>query len=231
MPSIVRNKKLSEILSIAQYFKNVTSLQIVLGIHPSGVTLAKAFYNAGEGIQENLVSAALSVITTFESEISDQMGMEIGDKKGKIHTVDYKNFTITVFDGKLLRLGIISIGKLFSMMRDKCWHLLNTYEMAHSYDLKNFSGETTAFEDFREVVDTELDGKLNDICKINDQSLAAFDAPRKVIKILGSMHSIGDEIHPGKIPSVLVREAKLSETDAQYYTFDAYKCYVLEPCK
>jgi len=230
MPTIIRNKKLSEVLAIAQYFNNVTSLQIVLAIHPSGVTIAKSFYNAGEGIQENLVSAALSVITTFESEISDQMGIDIGDKKGKIHTVDYKNFTITVFDGKFLRIGIISIGKLFSIMRDNCWNLLNTYEMAHSYDLKDFSGETSIFSDFSEVVDKNLDGKLNKICKINHHSLAAFTAPKKVIKILGSMHSIGDRILPGKVPAVLVREAKISETDAQYYTFDAYKCYVLEPC-
>jgi len=231
MPTIIRNKKLSEIIGISQYFANVTSLQIVLAIHPSGVTISKAFYNSGEGIQENLVSAALSVITTFESEISDQMGIEIGAKKGKIHTVDYKNFTISVFDGQYLRLGVISIGKLFSLMREKCWSLLTTYEMAHSNDLNDFTGETSIFDDFPEIVDKELDGKLNKICKINNNSLAAFDAPKKVIKILGSMHKIGDEIHPGKIPSVLVREANISETDAQYYTFEAYKCYVLEPCK
>ena len=121
----------------ADYFDDVTSLQIILAIHPSGVTVSKCYYNSGEGIQENLVSAALSVITTFQSEISDQMGMEVNEEKTglaaieeefKIQTVDYENFSITVIDSKLLRIAVISNNRLREKMREKCITLLKVYK-------------------------------------------------------------------------------------------------------
>jgi hypothetical protein len=179
-----------DVIRYAEYFEDVTSLQIVLAIHPSGVTVSKCYYNAGEGIQENLVSAALSVITTFQFEISDQMGMEIEDRKRKIQTVDYENFAITVVDGRSLRIAVISNIKLREKMREKCMELLDDYEKKHEENLKNFTGETTNFEDFPRIVERELDGRLNKICGINHLSLLSYDAPKRVKKTLASMYSM-----------------------------------------
>lgn len=214
---------------VAEYFEDITSLQIVLAIHPSGVTIAKAYYNSGSGIQENLVSAALSVITTFESEIGEQM--KISETKGDFHIVDYKNFTITVLDGALLRIGIISSGKLRGIMIEKCRELLKIYEMSHKIALKNFEGETSIFDDFATVVDKQLDAVLNKKCTINYLSFEAYDAPKKIKRILFNMHQMSDELFPVKIPSILIREGGVSLTEAKFFTFNAYKSYVIEPLK
>jgi hypothetical protein len=213
----------------ADYFEDVTSLQIVLAIHPSGVTVSKCYYNSGKGIQENLVSAALSVITTFQSEISDQMGMEVEKSKEKIQTVDYENFTITVLDGQSLRIAIISNQKLRERMREKCSRLLREYEKKHEYDLLYFSGETTTFEDFPQIVEKELDGKLNKKCIINHLSLLSYDAPKKVKKTLASIYNMEDILSPIKIPPILIREGGLDPQEAKFYTYDAYISYVIEP--
>ncbi len=213
----------------ADYFEDVTSLQIVLAIHPSGVTVSKCYYNSGKGIQENLVSAALSVITTFQSEISDQMGMEVNRSKEKIQTVDYENFTITVLDGQLLRIAVISNHKLHELMREKCMHMLHEYEKKHEYDLLYFSGETTTFEDFPQIVEKELDGKLNHKCIINHISLLSYDAPKRVRKTLASMYNMEDIMIPAKIPPILIREGGLDPQEARFYTYDAYISYVIEP--
>ena len=227
-----------DVSAYADYFEDVTSLQIVLAIHPSGVTVSKCYYNSGKGIQENLVSAALSVITTFQSEISDQMGMEVDEEKTglaaieeeyKIQTVDYENFSITVIDSNLLRIAVISNNRLRDKMREKCVELLNVYQKNHEYDLLNFSGETTAFEDFSQVVEKELDGKLNHKCIINHISLLSYDAPKRVRKTLASMYSMEDVMFPAKIPSILVREGGLDPKEAQFYTYDAFISYVIEP--
>ena len=212
----------------ADYFTDVISIQIVLAIHPSGVTVSKCYYNSGEGIQENLVSAALSVITTFQSEITDQMGMEVKKSSQIIQTVDYENFTITVLDGKSLRIAIISNQKLREMMREKCMQMLNNYEKKHQDDLSNFSGETTVFEDFPQIVEKDLDGKLNKRCIVNHISLLSYDAPKRVRKTLASMYNMEDEIYPSKIPAILVREGGLNLNEAKFYTYDAYISYVLE---
>jgi hypothetical protein len=225
-----KNKiKGKDVLTYADYFEDVTSLQIILAIHPSGVTVSKCYYNAGKGIQENLVSAALSVITTFQSEISDQMGMEVKKSKERIQTVDYENFTITVLDGKSLRIAIISNQKLRERMREKCMQMLLDYEKKHEYDLAYFSGETTTFEDFPQVVEKEIDGKLNKRCIINHLSLLSYDAPKRVRKTLASMYSMEDVMIPAKIPSILMREGGLESTEARFYTYDAYISYVIEP--
>ena len=227
-----------DIKTYADYFEDVTSLQIVLAIHPSGVTVSKCYYNAGKGIQENLVSAALSVITTFQSEISDQMGMEVDEEKTglaaiedeyKVQTVDYENFSITVIDSKLLRIAVISNNRLRERMREKCIELLKIYEKKHEYNLVYFSGETTIFEDFPQVVEKELDGKLNQKCIINHISLLSYDAPKRVRKTLASMYSMEDIMIPAKIPPILVREGGLELQEARFYTYDAYISYVIEP--
>ncbi|MHA1439492.1 MAG: hypothetical protein ACTSPD_18130 [Promethearchaeota archaeon] len=225
----IKKKKQSEIIKLVQYFDDVTSLQIVLAIHNSGVTLNKCYYNSGEGIKENLLSAALSVITTFESEIEDQLGMDCEDKSGRIHTIDYRNFSISIFFGGLLRLGILTNTSIGSLMKEKCKDLIKQYEIVHNYDLKNFTGDIGPFNDFHEIVDKELDGKLNKKCIINIMSLNSFDAPKNVKKVFSSMHSMEDEIYPKNIPSILKREAKINLTEAKYYTYDAYISYVLEP--
>lgn len=222
-----KHKKLSqsELISETQYFDDITNLQMIMAIHrQSGTCFATASYNDGEEIQENLVSGFLTAITSFGTEIGDAIGKNNIVSKGK--SVVYGDFTITILDGKELRLGIISTNTPGRIMKEKAIHLLEKYEREHSNDLSPFKGEMSLFEDFPQLVDKMLDGDLNKKNIINYNTLKEYDGPKKVRKVLKDMHKMDEEFYPGQLPYIFNREAGLSLTEAKFYAYDAYKCYI-----
>ncbi|MGQ4872998.1 MAG: hypothetical protein ACTSVV_07980 [Promethearchaeota archaeon] len=229
MPRL-RNKTQYEILQDVRYFDDITTLQIIMAIHrQSGACFAKVYYNQGEGIKENFISGFLTAFSSFESVICEQLGIEPGNRSFK--AIQYGDFAISIIDGNLLRISLISNDTIGSIMRDKCLSLLNKYEKKHKHDLENFTGDMDIFDDFGKFVEKELDVKLNLKSVINKNSLDKYDGPKSVKKVLQHMYDMKDAFFPAKLPAILAREAKLSDTMAKFYTYDAYLWYIFDPVK
>lgn len=222
-----RNKSQYEILMDVKYFDDITSLQIIMGIHrQSGACFEKDYYNQGEGIKENFISGMLTAFTSFEKVIGEQLGMEIDSNKPK--AIQYGDFTISIVDGKLLRIALISSSPIGNIMRDKCIGFVKGYEEKHLFDLVNFRGDMDIFFDFQNVINNNLDVKLNYKSKVNKSSLEKYDGPKSVKKVFQQMVDMQEEFYPIKIAPILMREADLTDTMAKYYTYDAYRWYVFD---
>ncbi|TFF96275.1 MAG: hypothetical protein EU544_01015 [Promethearchaeota archaeon] len=222
-----KNKTQYEILQDVKYFDDITSCQIIMAIQKqSGECFEKEYYNQGDGIKENFVSGFLTALSSFETVISEQLGME--SEGNQIKAIQYGDFSISIVDGELLRLALISSEPIGNLFRDKCKILVDTYEEKHSYDLEKFRGDMDIFFDFRQEVEKQLDVKLNYKSKINAKSLEKYEGPKSVRKVLETMVKMGDEFYPVNLPPILMREAELTETNAKYYTYDAYLWYVFE---
>ncbi|MFO8020536.1 MAG: hypothetical protein R6U96_18080 [Promethearchaeia archaeon] len=228
MPNKIRKKSEAEIYEIVKYFENITSLQIVMGIHrTSGTAFAEEKYNQGENIRANLISGFLTAITSFEEAIGTRMRKEFCKSEKK--AVQYGEFTITIFDGDLLRIGLITGDLIGDLMKKKCKNFLADYEEKHQRDLENFIGDKEIFSDFSEEIEKELDVELNYPCKVNPEMLDKYDGSRSVRKVLKNMYEMGDVFLPKELVPILMREADLTRINAKFYTYDAYSWYVIEP--
>jgi hypothetical protein len=230
MPRKIKKKTDSEIYEIVKYFDDITSLQIVMGIHrTSGTAFAEEKFNSGENIKANLISGFLTAISSFEEAIGERMGKEICNSEKK--AVQYGDFTITILDSQLLRIGIITGDLIGELMKKKCTTLLCNYEEKHEKDLEKFIGDKELFSDFSNMVEKELDVELNFPCKVNSEMLDKYDGSRSVRKVLEGMYEMEDIFLPKDLVSILMREADLSENHAKYYTYDLYSWYVIEAVK
>ncbi|MGV9172002.1 MAG: hypothetical protein ACOC44_08090 [Promethearchaeia archaeon] len=228
MPNKIKKKSEAEIYEIVKYFDNITSLQIIMGIHRvSGTAFSEVKYNQGENIKANLISGFLTAISSFEEAIGSRMRKEFCKSEKK--AVQYGEFTITFFDGESLRIGFITGDLMGEMMKKKCENLLTNYEEKHRRDLENFIGDKDLFSDFSKEIEKELDVELNYPCKINPEMLDKYDGSRSVRKVLENMYEMGDVILPKDLVPILMREAGLTKINAKFYTYDAYSWYVIEP--
>lgn len=218
-------------LSKAQFFKDVSSILTILAIHKeSGLSLSKIAVRGGIGLDEHLFTGFLSAMGSFKDELAKQMGLRVNDG-GKDNVIEYNEFTITLMDGEFLRLGLVSYSSLGILIKDKCGQVLKAYETKHINDLKNFEGEIQIFSDFEELIETGLDMNLNKKCSINLKQLNKYDAPESFITILNDLHSSSDGFYPAEITLILAREMNLSEQEANFMVFEAYKNQIFSPIK
>ncbi|MFX1428213.1 MAG: hypothetical protein ACFFBE_17300, partial [Promethearchaeota archaeon] len=97
------------------------------------------------------------------------------------------------------------------------------YEIKHVNDLKNFDGEIQIFGDFEGIIETGLDMNLNKKCTINVKQLNKYDAPESFVTILKDFISRSEGFYPAEITQTLVQELKISDQEANFIVFEAYK--------
>ena len=229
---IKKLRKLSEEqLLEAQYFKDATSILTILAIHnESGLCLSKIAVHGGIGLDENLFTGFISAMGSFKNELAKQMGLQVQDKGGD-NTIVYNEFTITLMDGEYLRLGLVSYSSLGDLIKEQCGQVLRAYEIKHVNDLKNFDGELQIFNDFEEAIETGLNLNLNKKCIINIKQLNKYDAHESFITILNDLSSKSDGFFPAEITLTLVREMNISEQEANFMVYEAYKNQIFSPIK
>ena len=230
MEKIKKSRKLNEEqLLEAQYFQDVTSMLTVLAIHnDSGLCLSKIAIHGGIGLDEHLFTGFISAIGSFKNELAKQMGLRVQGGSGD-NIIEYNEFTITLMDGEYLRLGLVSYSSLGDLIKERCGQVLRDYEVMHVNDLKNFDGEIQIFDDFEEIVETRLDMNLNKKCTINIKQLNKYDAPESFITILNDLNSRSEGFYPAEITPILVQELKISDQEANFMVFEAYKNKLFSP--
>ncbi|MFX0060507.1 MAG: hypothetical protein ACFE8J_19600, partial [Candidatus Heimdallarchaeota archaeon] len=213
----------------AQYFQDVTSILTILAIHnDSGLCLSKIAIHAGIGLDENLFTGFISAMGSFKNELADQMGIRVQGGSGD-NIIEYNEFTITLMDGEYLRLGLVSYSSLGDLIKQRCGQILRDYEVKHVNDLKNFDGEIQIFGDFKEIIETGLDMNLNKKCTINVKHLNKYDAPEYFITILNDLNSRSEGFYPAEISPILMKELKISDQEANFMVFEAYKNKLFTP--
>jgi len=229
---IKKSRKLNEDqLLEAQYFKDATSILTILAIHnESGLCLSKIAIHGGTGLDENLFTGFISAIGSFKNELAKQMGLQVRDEGGD-NTIVYNEFTITLMDGEYLRLGLVSYSSLGDLIKERCGQVLRAYEIKHVNDLQNFDGELQIFNDFEEAIEMGLNLNLNKKCIINIKQLNKYDAPESFITILNDLSSRSDGFYPVEITSTLVREMNISDQEANFMVYEAYKNQIFSPIK
>jgi hypothetical protein len=229
---IKKSRKLNEEqLSKAQYFKDVTSILTILAIHnESGLCLSKIAAHGGTGLDEHLFTGFISAMGSFKNELAKQMGLPVRSGGGD-NTIEYNEFTITLMDGEYLRLGLVSYKSLGDLIKEQCGQVLRAYEIKRVDDLKNFDGEIQVFKDFEEKIETGLDMNLNKKSIINVKQLNKYDAPESFITILNELNSRSDGFFPAEITLTLVREMNISDQEANFMVYEAYKNQLFLPIK
>ena len=213
----------------AQYFKDITSILIVLAIHKeSGLALSKIALHGGTGLDENLFTGFISAIGSFKNELAKQMGLRVKDEGGG-NVIEYNEFTITLMDGEYLRLGLVSNYSLGKLVKEKCEQVLRSYEAKHIDDLKNFDGDLQLFNDFEETIETGIDINLSKRCNIKTKQLNKYNAPNTIIEILNKFKSKTEGFYPAEISIMLTQEAKISEPEANFMVYEAYKNQIISP--
>ncbi len=107
--------------------------------------------------------------------------------------------------------------------------VLRDYEVKHVNDLQNFDGELQIFSDFEEIVETGLDLNLNKKCTINIKQLNKYDAPEFFKTILNDLNSRSEGFNPAEIIPILVQELNISDQEANFMVFEAYKNKLFSP--
>jgi len=229
---IKKSRKLTEEqLSKAQYFKDVTSILTILAIHnESGLCLSKIASKGGIGLDENLFTGFISAIGSFKDELAKQMGLKARGEGGD-NTIEYNEFTITLMDGEYLRLGLVSYKSLGDLIKEQCGQVLKAYEIMHLNDLKNFDGEIQIFNDFEETIDAEIGMYLNRKCMVNVKQLNKYDAPESFTTILNDLNSRSEGFYPAEITLTFVREMNISDQEANFMVYEAYKNQLFSPVK
>ncbi|MFW9773061.1 MAG: hypothetical protein ACFFEO_12980 [Candidatus Thorarchaeota archaeon] len=227
---IKKSQKLNEEqLLESEYFQDVTSLLTILAIHnDTGLCLSKIAIHGGIGLDETLFAGFISAMGSFKNELAKQMGLRVRDEGGD-NIIEYNEFTITLMDGKFLRLGLVSYSSLGDLIKEKCGQVLREYEVRHADDLKNFDGEIEIFKDFEKVIETGLDMNLNKKCTINIKQLNKYDAPESFITILNDLNSRSEGFYPAEIIPTLVQELRISDQEANFMVLEAYKSRSFSP--
>ncbi|MFX1455655.1 MAG: hypothetical protein ACFFDB_09805 [Promethearchaeota archaeon] len=229
---IKRPRKLTEEQVLeSEYFQDVTSILTILAIHnDSGLCLSKIAIHGGMGLDETLFTGFISAMGSFKNELAKQMGLRVQEGSGD-NILKYHEFTITLLDGEYLRLGLVSYSTLGDLIKQRCEKVLRDYEVMHFNDLKNFDGETQIFDDFEEIIEIGIDMNLNKKSTVNVKQLNKYDAPESFITILNDFISRFEGFYPAEITPVLVKELKISDQEANFMMFEAYKNKLFSPIK
>jgi parallel beta-helix repeat protein len=220
-----------EQIAKAQYFKDITSIITILGIHKeSGQCLSKIAVKEGIGLDEHLFSGFISAIGSFKNELAKQMGLGVREEGGN-NIIEYNEFTITLLDGEHLRLGLVSHSNLGDLIKKKSGRILQAYETKHINELKIFDGEIEVFSDFKEIVEMELDMNLSKICFLNMKKLNKHDPSEPVLTILKDLNLRSEEFYPSDIALTLMQKMGISEQEANFIVYEAYENQLLLPKK
>ena len=207
----------------AQYFKDVTSIVIVIAIHKdSGLALSKIALHGGIGLDENLFTGFISAMGSFKNELAKQMGLEVREEGGD-NIIQYNEFTITIMDGEFLRLGLVSHSSLGTQIKQQCGQVLRDYEIKHIDKLKNFDGEILAFKDFKYTIETGLIMNLNRKFKLNFKRLNKYETPEPLKRALHEITLRTEEFFLLEIVSTLRERINLPEQEAYLMVYEAYK--------
>lgn len=227
---LTKSRELSEDqLSKAQYFKDITSILTVLAIHKeSGLCLSKIALHGGIGLDENLFTGFISAIGSFKNELAKQMGLQVRGEGGD-NTIAYNEFTITLMDGEYLRLGLVSYQSLGNLIKAQCVQVLRAYEIKHVEDLKKFDGDLQIFKDFEETIENGLEINLNKKYIINIKQLNKYDGSESFIAILNDLKSRSEGFYLAEIVLTLIRELNISDQEANFIVYNAYKNQVFLP--
>jgi hypothetical protein len=179
-------------------------------------------------LDENLFTGFISAMGSFKNELAKQMGLQVQGGSGD-NIIEYNEFIITLMDGEYLRLGLVSYSSLGDLIKQRCGQVLRHYEIKHVNDLQNFGGEIQIFGDFEEFIETELDLNLNKKCTIKVKQLNKYDAPESFITILNDLNSRSEGFYPAEITPILVKELKISDQEANFMVFEAYKNKLFSP--
>ncbi|MHA2186509.1 MAG: hypothetical protein ACXAAI_16080 [Promethearchaeota archaeon] len=226
---IEKPRKLNEEqLLEGEYFQDVTSILTILAIHnDSGLCLSKIAIHGGIGLDENLFTGFISAMGSFKNELAKQMGLQVQGGSGD-NIIEYNEFTITLMDGEYLRLGLVSYSSLGNLIKQRCGQVLRDYEAKHVNNLQNFDGEIQIFDDFEEIIETGLDMNLNKKCSINIKQLNKYDV-ESFITILNDLNSRSEGFYPSEITPILMEELKISDQEANFMVFEAYKNRLFSP--
>jgi len=223
-----KSKNLTEKqLADAQYFKDVTSILIIIAIHKdSGLALSKIAFHEGNGLDEDLFTGFISAMGSFKNELAKQMGLRVREEGGD-NVIQYNEFTITVMDGEFLRLGLVSHSNLGPFIKQQCAHVLRDYEIKHMDKLKNFDGEILTFKDFEAAIESGLNMNLNKKFGIDIKQLNKYDASVPLKTILHEINLKSNSFYLVEISTALIQKNKLSEHEANFMVYEAYKHGVL----
>lgn len=211
-----------EQLTEAQYFKDITSIVIIIAIHKdSGLALSKIALHGGIGLDENLFTGFISAMGSFKNELAKQMGLEVREEGGD-NIIQYNEFTITIMDGEFLRLGLVSHSSLGAQIKQQCGQVLRDYEIKHIDKLKNFDGEILAFKDFKNTIETGLIMNLNRKFKLNFKLLNKYETPEPLKRALHEITLRTEEFFLLEIVSTLRERMNLPEQEAYLIVYEAY---------
>ena len=117
------------------------------------------------------------------------------------------------------------------MIKEQCGQILKAYEIKHADDLKNFEGELQIFDDFGEAIEMGLDMNLTKKSIINVKQLNTYDAPESFLAILNNFISRSEGFYPAEITLNIVREMNISDQEANFMVYEAYKNQIFLPIK
>ncbi|MDX1798933.1 MAG: hypothetical protein R3255_09825 [Candidatus Lokiarchaeia archaeon] len=212
----------------AEFFQDVTNILTILAIHKdSGLCLSKIAIHGGIGLDEHLFTGFISAMGNFKNELAKQMGLQVQSGSGG-NVIEYNEFTITLMDGEYLSLGLVSYSNLGNLIKQRCGQVLRDYEVKHVNDLQSFDGEIQIFGDFEEIIETGLDMNLNKKCIINTKQLNKYDF-KSFTTILNDLNSKSEGFYLAEITPTLVKELKISDQEANFMVFEAYKNKLFSP--
>ncbi|MFX1450502.1 MAG: hypothetical protein ACFFCM_06655 [Promethearchaeota archaeon] len=132
-----------------QYSRNILKYLMVLE-QVSGLIMYK--HNFGEiEFDSDLVGGFLAAIQSFGSELSKE--------KTPMKKLAYKDFEISIDDGKYIRAAVILIGPITSHLKSKHLKFISEFESRYENRLKNWSGNISGFEEMKDITEELFMGK------------------------------------------------------------------------
>ncbi|MFX0143207.1 MAG: hypothetical protein ACFE9C_03950, partial [Candidatus Hodarchaeota archaeon] len=153
----IRNSKLQRFWAgEAKILDDLVKISYIMIIHKEvGVSIFNKQISL-EDIDSDLISGFLQAISQFRSEI--KKGSTAA--KGKEFEMDYGDFKIVIADGDYVRVALILDGTPSEKLKDNLWLFTEDFEKRFGPELKQFTGELTAFRTADDLIERHFNISL-----------------------------------------------------------------------